>query len=136
MRPRPPRSTRTATLFPYTTLFRSIQNLEDDTLLINEERTASIVIARCKLTNGGSRRWKIRLDESLHPDLTICVRMDEDNMNARDYYILPRMTIAEGVRRLADHNGLSLDAFRYESLDGFFALAERAPFRQDRKSGV
>src|SRR3546814_12994074 len=92
---RPPRSTRTDTLFPYTTLFRShavggtaIQNLEDDTLLINEELTASIVIARCKLTNGGSRRWKIRLDESLHPDLTICVRMDEDNMNARDYYIL------------------------------------------------
>src|SRR3546814_14397272 len=76
----------------------AIQNLEDDTLLINEELTASIVIARCKLTNGGSRRWKIRLDESLHPDLTICVRMDEDNMNARDYYILPRMTLAEGVR--------------------------------------
>src|SRR3546814_2796562 len=46
----------------------AIQNLEDDTLLINEELTASIVIARCKLTNGGSRRWKIRLDESLHPD--------------------------------------------------------------------
>src|SRR3546814_2061449 len=38
----------------------AIQNLEDDTLLINDELTASIVIARCKLTNGGSRRWKIR----------------------------------------------------------------------------
>src|SRR3546814_18808389 len=100
----------------------AIQNLEDDTLLINEELTASIVIARCKLTNGGSRRWKIRLDESLHPDLTICVRMDEDNMNARDYYILPRMTLAEGVRRLADHNGLSLYAFRYESLGRSEAL--------------
>jgi DNA invertase Pin-like site-specific DNA recombinase len=108
----------------------AIQNFENDTLLINEEITASVVIARCKLTRGGSRRWKIRLDESLRPDLTICVRMDEDNMNAQDYYILPRMTLAEGVLRLADHNGLSLDAFRYESLDGFFALAKRAPFRQ------
>lgn len=108
----------------------AFQNLEDDTLLINEEITASIVIARCKPTRGGSRRWKIRLDESLRPDITICVRMNEDNMNAHDYYILPRMTLAEGILRLADHNGLSLDAFRFESLDGFFALAERAPFRK------
>jgi hypothetical protein len=108
----------------------AVQNLEDDTLLINDEITASIVIARCKLTRGGSRRWKIRLDESLRPDLTICVRMDEDNMNAHDFYILPRMTLAEGVLRLADHNGLSLDAFRFDTLDGFFALAERAPFRR------
>lgn len=108
----------------------AIQNLEDDTLLINDEITASIVIARCKLTRGGSRRWKIRLDESLRPDLTICVRMDEDNMTAHDFYILPRMTLAEGVLRLADHNGLSLDAFRFDTLDGLFTLAERAPFRQ------
>lgn len=107
----------------------AIQN-QDDTLLVNEEITAAIVIARCKLTRGGSRRWKIRLDESLRPDLTICVRMDEDNANAHDFYILPRMTLAEGVLRLADHNGLSLDAFRYDALEGFFALAERAPFRR------
>ena len=56
--------------------------------------------------------------------------MDEDNRNAHDFYVLPRMTLAEGVRRLADHNGLSLDAFRYDTLAGFFALAERAPFRR------
>ncbi len=108
----------------------AIQNLEDDTLLINDEITASIVIARCKLTRGGFRRWKIRLDESLHPDLTICVRMDEDNMKAHDFYILPRMTLAEGILRMADHNGLSLDAFRFDTLNGFFALAERVPFPQ------
>lgn len=88
------------------------------------------MIARCKLTRGGNRRWKIRLDERLRPDITICVRMDEENMHAHDYYILPHMTLAEGVLRLTEHNGLSLDAFRYESLDGFFALAERAPFRR------
>ena len=108
----------------------AIQNLEDDTLSISDEISASIVIARCKLTRGGSRRWKIRLDESLRPDLTICVRMDEDNMNAHDFYILPRMTLAEGALRLADHNGLSLDAFRFDTLEGLFALAERVPFRQ------
>jgi DNA invertase Pin-like site-specific DNA recombinase len=108
----------------------AIQNLEDDSLSISDEISASIVIARCKLTRGGSRRWKIRLDESLRPDLTICVRMDEDNMNAHDFYVLPRMTLAEGALRLADHNGLSLDAFRFDTLEGFFTLAERVPFRQ------
>ncbi|WP_439567193.1 recombinase family protein [Sphingopyxis sp.] len=108
----------------------AIQNLQDDTLLINDEIAASVVIARCKLTKGGSRRWKIRLDESLRPDLTICVRMDENNMNAYDFYILPRMTLAEGIVRLADHNGLSLDAFRFDSLEEFFILAKRAPFRR------
>jgi hypothetical protein len=40
------------------------------------------------------------------------------------------MTLAEGVLRLADHNGLSLDAFRFETLDGFFGLARRTPFRK------
>src|SRR3546814_12206107 len=84
----------------------AIQNLEDDTLLINEELTASIVIARCKLTNGGTRRWKIRLDESLHPDLTIGVRMDEENMNARHYIIFPRRTHADSFRPVAKRTGL------------------------------
>jgi hypothetical protein len=40
------------------------------------------------------------------------------------------MTLAEGALRLADHNGLSLDAFRFDTLEGFFTLAERVPFRQ------
>lgn len=108
----------------------AIQNLENDTLLVNNEIAVSVVIALCKLTRGGNRRWKIRLDESLRPDLTICVRMDDENMQAHDYYVLPRMTLAEGVLRLADHNGLSLDAFRFETLDGFFGLARRTPFRK------
>jgi hypothetical protein len=108
----------------------AIQNLDNDTLLVNDEITLSIVIARCKLTRGGNRRWKIRLDESLRPDLTICVRMGEDNRYPHDYYILPRMTLNEAVLRLADHNGLSFDAFRFETLDAFFDLSRRAPLRK------
>lgn len=108
----------------------ALRNANDDTILVNGEVTASIVIARCKLTQGGSRRWKIRLDEALRPDFTICVRMDEENMEPHDYYVLPRMTFAEGICRMADHNGLSLDAFRYDNLEAFFGLARRAPFRR------
>jgi hypothetical protein len=108
----------------------AIQSLENDLLTINEEFTISIVIARCVTTKGGSRRWKIRLDEDLKPDITICVRMDDANLHANDFYILPRMTLEESVLRLADHNGLSLDAFRYDTLDELFILAARTPFRR------
>ena len=106
------------------------QNLVNDLLTINEEFTVSIVIARCTTTKSGSRRWKIRLDEDHRPDITICVRMDDANLHANDFYILPRMTMEEGVLRLADHNGLSLDAFRYDTLVEFFALSARMPFRR------
>ncbi|GLJ00010.1 recombinase family protein [Sphingobium sp. BS19] len=108
----------------------AVQNLENDTLMINDEIIVSVVIARCKSTPCGNRRWKIRLDETLRPDLTICIRMDNDNIHANDYYVLPRMTLAEGVLRLADHNGLSLDAFRFQHLDGFFDLTRRTPLRR------
>ena len=105
------------------------QNLENDLLSINDEITVSVVIARCKLTQAGSRRWKLRLDSSLTPDLTICVRMDDDNLHPVDFYILPPLDMRQAVQRLAEHNGLSLDAFRFESLEMLYALAARARFR-------
>ena len=108
---------------------RAVQNLENDLLTVSNEFTTAIVIARCKLTRGGSRRWKIRLDGALRPDLTICVRMDDDNVVPLDYYLLPYLDMREAVRCLAEHNGLSLDAYRFDSLDGFFALTARRKFQ-------
>lgn len=106
------------------------QNLENDLLTISDEIVVSVVIARCKLTQSGSRRWKLRIDQSLKADLTICVRMDELNLNPMDFYLLPQMTLNEGVLRLAEYNGLSFDAFRFDSLDDFFKLTARAPLRR------
>src|SRR3546814_20031087 len=40
MKRRPPRSTRTDTLFPYTTLFRSLVQVEAEFLLVPEDREA------------------------------------------------------------------------------------------------
>src|SRR3546814_4069735 len=60
---RPPRSTRTDTLFPYTTLFRSV-----------------------------------------------AVRMDARNRRPFDFYVFPRIDMASVQIRLAEENGLSLDA--------------------------
>lgn len=103
---------------------------ETDLLLVNGEFTASLVIVRCKTTAAGSRRWKIRLDTALKPDLTIAVRMDAQNEHPLDYYLLPRLDMREAVLRLCDHNGLSLDAYRFQTLETLFNMSRRVPLRR------
>ncbi len=97
-----------------------------DLLTVNGEFTASIVLSRCRRTKAGSKRWKIRLDAGLAPDLTVAVRMDGANEAAHDYYLLPLPILDTNRLRLAEQNGLILDAFRFDSLEYFFAMAERA----------
>lgn len=97
---------------------------------VNGEFTASVVVARCGETQGGSPRWRIRLDTGLLPDITVAVRMDRINVSPLDYYLLPRLDMAEHRLRLGESNGLSLDSYRFETLDFFFSLAARALFEE------
>jgi len=97
-----------------------------DLLTVNGEFTASIVVSRCRQTKAGSRRWKIRLDTGLAPDLTVALRMNGANEAVLDYYLLPLAVLDTNRIRLAEENGLMLDAFRFESLEYFFGMAERA----------
>lgn len=60
-----------------------------DLVHINNEFTASIVLSRCRLTPSGSKRWLIRFDTSLNPDITIAVRINESATEILDYYLLP-----------------------------------------------
>jgi len=101
-----------------------------DLLSINREFTASVVILRCFQTSAGTRRWKLRLDTRLKPDLTVGIRMDAANEQALDYYVLPRLDMREATLRLAVFNGLSLDAYRFDSLAPFFQMAARTRFRE------
>jgi len=103
------------------------QDPSTDLLTINDEFTASLVVVRCLQTAAGSLRWNIRLDTGLRPDVTIAVRMDRPNRSPLDYYILPRLDITLPRLRLAEANGLSLDAYRFETLEALFRMAARAP---------
>jgi DNA invertase Pin-like site-specific DNA recombinase len=98
-----------------------------DLFRVNDEFDASIVIVRCSETASGRSRWKVRLDTGLMPDITIVVRMDHVNRAPLDYYLLPRIDVSTPKLTLAQRNGLSLDAYRFETLDPFYALAARAP---------
>lgn len=94
-------------------------------LTINGEFTASVVIVRCRETEAGSLRWHVRLDTGLAPDISIVVRMDPENKAPLDYYLLPHIDMSLRRIRLAEHNGMSLDSYRFDSLEALFCLAAR-----------
>jgi hypothetical protein len=52
--------------------------------------------------------------------------MDRPNQVPLDYYLLPRIDMTMSKIRLAEHNGMSLDSYRFESLEALFDLAARA----------
>lgn len=101
-----------------------------DLLSINGEFTASVVIARSFETVSGALRWRIRLDSGLVPDMTVATRMDELNELPLDYYVLPSIDMRAPRLKLAEQNGLSLDAYRFDTLDFFFAVSGRAKFAE------
>jgi DNA invertase Pin-like site-specific DNA recombinase len=102
------------------------QEPSTDLLKVNEEFTASVVLARCQDTPSGRRRWHVRLDVGLAPDITVAVRMAPGNSEALDYYLLPRLGANLARLRLGEHNGIALDAYRFDSLDALFDLAARS----------
>jgi hypothetical protein len=102
-----------------------VQDPATDLLTINSEFTASIVVVRCRMTVAGSLRWQIRFDVGLWPDITVAVRMDQPNREPLDYYLLPRIDMSAPYLRLAQDNGASLDAYRFDTLEAFFSLTAR-----------
>ena len=102
-----------------------VQDPATDLLTINSEFTASIVVVRCRMTVAGSLRWQIRFDVGLWPDITVAVRMDQPNREPLDYYLLPRIDMTAPHLRLAQDNGTSLDAYRFDTLEAFFSLTAR-----------
>jgi hypothetical protein len=103
-----------------------VQDPPTDLLTINGEFTASIVVVRCQTTAAGSLRWQIRFDAGLWPDITVAIRMDQPNREPLDYYLLPRIDMTAPRLRLAQDNGVSLDAYRFDTLEAFFGLTARA----------
>lgn len=101
-----------------------------DILKINGEFSVSIVLARCFQTPTGRRRWKIRLDASLAPDITVAVRLDQDNQDPLDYYLLPSMDIQDPRFTLAFANGVMIDAYRFDDLHMLMSMAERVRIRR------
>jgi DNA invertase Pin-like site-specific DNA recombinase len=101
------------------------RDADTDLLTINGLLTASVVLSRAWRTAGGALRWAIRFDQSLLPDLTVAVRMDAANTSPLDYFLFPSLDITPGRLRIAEENGIDVDAYRFETLDFFFGIAEQ-----------
>ncbi len=102
---------------------------DTDMMTVNGEFTISIVLARCHQSDEGRRRWKIRFDTGLLPDISVAVRLDASNARALDYYLLPRLDF--GIERisLSEQNGLELESYRFESLEYLYDMARREKLR-------
>jgi DNA invertase Pin-like site-specific DNA recombinase len=101
-----------------------------DLLDVNGEFNISIVLSRCLTTSAGSHRWKVRLDTSLLPDITVAVRLDANNEAALDYYLLPRLDFGMTNLSLAELNAVELECYRFDSLDYLYGMAERKRLRR------
>ncbi len=99
-------------------------------LIVNDEFTASIVIARCSQTANGALRWRIKLDTGLRPDVTVAIRMKPDNAEIQDYYLLPGINSSWPGMSLAEENGVYLDVFRADTIDRFLHLTARVDVRR------
>lgn len=95
-------------------------------VLVNDEFTVSIVLARCRQLPSGTFRWHLRFDTSLRPDVTVVARMAATNKDIFDYYIFPRVDMPLSGQRLTEENNeVSLDSYRFDSLAPLYELAER-----------
>lgn len=103
---------------------------QTDLMLVNEEVTISLVLSRCQVSPRGAKRWNIRFDFGLSPDITVAVRMKEQEEAALDYYVLPAMDIESPRLRLAEHNQASLEIYRFENLDILAELSRRSDCRR------
>ncbi|MGB3432797.1 recombinase family protein [Achromobacter sp.] len=101
-----------------------------DMLDVNGEFTVSLVLARCQTLGTGHRRWKVRFDTSLAPDITVAVRLNDTNQHTQDYYLLPRLDFCWPTLNLADHNRIEFESYRFDDLDYLYRMAERSRLRR------
>jgi hypothetical protein len=97
-----------------------------DLLTVNQEFTASLVLARCQQSRAGHHRWLVRVDNSLSPDLTVAARLYPGNQDILDYYLLPGLDALSARLRLAPENGFTLDVYRFDNLNFFLRMGRRA----------
>src|SRR3546814_9620642 len=128
---RPPRSTRTDTLFPYTTLFRSAITLDHLAQFGNAERLAiEILDSRASAILGDSRHRDIsEIGERIAERRQLPVEHREDLGP-----ILGIDHIVDAIIAMDDAGARLLGQSRRQPRDQLFHLVHRLGFGEDRKS--
>lgn len=107
-----------------------VRDISTDLLQVNNEFSVSIVLCRCQQQESGNRRWKVRFDTSLQPDITVAVRLDRRNQDPLDYYLLPSLDFGSRGFNLAERNSVEFESYRFENLDYLYGMAQRTRVRR------
>ena len=103
-----------------------VQDPVTGVLKINNEFTATVAVARFReWVRPRSRHWFIPGDIRSKADVAIVVRMDTENRQPLDYYLLPRIDTTAKHLMLRERNGIYLDAYRFSTLEFFFGMVRR-----------
>lgn len=100
------------------------------TLIVNNKLSISIIISKCKILKSGKFRWKIRLEPTNTPDITIISRMDSENKIPIDYFILPKLNFNFKRMIISENNPAIFELYRYDDLDLFYNLLKRVDLRR------
>ena len=68
--------------------------------------------------------------DSLEPDITIAIRLNENNSSPLDYYLLPRLDFGSLGISLAERNGIEFESYRFDDLQYLYGMAERTRIRR------
>lgn len=106
------------------------RNPLNDLLDVNREFTASLVFARCQSAENGRKRWHVRFDTTLHPDITVAIRLAPGNEKTLDYYLLPSMDFWQARISLAEQNAIELESYRFDTLEYLYGMAAQTRLRR------
>ena len=109
---------------------RVIRDDDTDLLTINDEFTVSMVLSRCRVAPTGRYSWSVRMDTALDPDVTVAVRFDQSNERPLDYYLLPRIDVAQMTLQLKQANKVELDGYRFDNLEYLYQLGAQVHVRK------
>ncbi|MNJ62226.1 hypothetical protein D3C77_580590 [compost metagenome] len=85
------------------------------------------MLCRCQCAGLVRRRWQLRFDFGLLPDLTVAVRMLPGEHEVLDYYLFPMIDLVAPNLRLGDTNPRELELYRFDSLEILSTLSRRLP---------
>ncbi|NQT34549.1 recombinase family protein [bacterium] len=126
-------------------LNRIIENLEQMGLhvvdygshfRINDQLNIRIVASSIR-NKDGRKCWVYRFDRSQSIDITIAVRLADDEGNIQDFYYLPMIVMEVDQLFLLWFNGVYLDVFRSNNITNFYDLfADTSVINNDLKLEV
>jgi DNA invertase Pin-like site-specific DNA recombinase len=83
----------------------------------------NIRIAASSIRNkSGRKRWAYRFDRSQSVDITIAVRLANDDGKIQDFYCFPMIAMETDKLFVSWTNGVYLDVFRFDDLTYFYDL--------------